>query len=172
MPNIRNATEAFRALLDPVNSKMLTEEGVDIFTKSELEARFHILAEKYEKDILIEANTLKSMLYTNILPVSYEFRKSLAESIVNLKSAGVSFDPEKNVLKQVGDLVTGLQEAGEKLTKAIEQVRAVEENADSAACQTVLPVMQQIRELVDRLEQVMPDKAWPFPKFTELLFSI
>ena len=150
----------------------MTEGGVDVFTKDELDARFHILAEKYEKDILIEANTLKTMLSINVLPAAYDVRKNLAESIVNLKNAGVSYDPEKAVLKQVGDLTSGLQEAGEKLAKAIETIRSMHDNADTAAAQTILPVMQQIRELVDRLENLVSDKVWPFPKYTELLFSI
>jgi glutamine synthetase len=148
---------------------MLTEE---IFTQSELESRFHVLSERYAKDILIEANTLKSMLFTAVLPCAYDIRKNLAESVVNLKSAGVSADPEKAVLKQLGDLVTNLQDAGDKLMKAIETVSALHDNADTAAASSILPLMQQIREVTDRLEQIIPDKAWPFPKYTELLFSI
>lgn len=190
LPNAKNATEAFRALLDPVNVKMLTESGEEVFTKSELEARYHILAEKYAKDILIEGNTMKSMVcfysicvcshifnyyfqvFTHIIPAVFEVRKSLAETVVNLKSVGVGYDTEKDLLKKLGDLLVQLQEAGEKLAKGIDAVRATHENMDAAAAQHIVPCLSEVRKIVDSLELTLPDKYWPFPKYTELLFSI
>ena len=79
---------------------------------------------------------------------------------------------EKNLLKTLGDQLVSIQEATEKLAKASELVKATEENADSAAAQHIIPVMNEIRRLVDGLETTVPDKSWPYPKYTELLFSI
>jgi len=171
LPNFKNSTEAFKVLKDPQHAKMLIEVA-EVFTEEELNARYHVLTEKYAKDLLIEANTLKSMVLTSILPTAYDYRKQLADACVSLKNASVSFEPEQKLLKLLGDSVFALQGASDELSKAIEAVSALHEHADTTAAATLLPVMQQIREIVDKLEQIVPDKSWPFPKFHELLFSI
>ena len=158
-------------LLDPVHQNMLTET-LHIFTKEEVEARFHVLTERYAKDLLIEANTLRSMLFTAILPTAYEYRGTLAQTVVNLKNAGVGAEPETAVLKKVGQYAAELQAAGEKLIAAIAEASNAHEDEDVVAANHLLPVMQLIRKTVDELEQVVADKDWPFPKYTELLFSI
>lgn len=167
LPNAKNTPEAILALTDPVHQKMLTK---DIFTVEELKARYHVLSERYTKDMLIEANTLRSMLFTHVLPVAYDQRGTLAQTVVNLKTAEVSFAPELSVLKQTGDLIAGLQAAGAELINAIEEISEEHEGGTQAA--DLVPIMAKIRELGDSLEQIIPDKLWPFPKYTELLFSI
>ena len=171
LPNIRNAPEAFRALQDPVNVSMLTK-SVEIFTPGELDSRFHVLSEKYQKDILIEANTLKSMIMSHILPAAFDTRKDTAEAVTNLKNAGVSYEPEKKVLEGLGQLVSDLQNTNASLIGAIDKVAAAHENGDLLAAELLLPLLGELRVLVDKLESVIPDKAWPFPKYSELLFSI
>lgn len=171
LPNFKNSTEAFKALLDEKHKTMLTKT-TEVFSEAELDARYHVLTEKYSKELLIEANTLKSIVLTSIIPTAFEYRKFLAESSNNLKNAGVSADPEKNVLKTLGDLTVTLQGSAEKLGEAIDVVVGTHDGADTLAAEKLLPVMRELRDIVDRLEQIIPDKSWPFPKYTELLFSI
>ncbi|KAI3638297.1 hypothetical protein MIR68_003908 [Amoeboaphelidium protococcarum] len=172
LPNIRCAPEAFRVLLDPKHQKMLTEVS-QIFSPEELNSRYHILSEKYAKDILIEANTLKSMLFTAILPMTFDTRKQMAESVCKLKDAGVDYNTEKKVLVQLGELLNQLSENGDKLVKNIDAIaQSHEEDADLTAARDLLPVMNLIRQQVDNLEGIVNDKNWPFPKYIELLFSI
>jgi glutamine synthetase len=35
---------------------------------------------------------------------------------------------------------------------------------------TVLPAMEPVRAVADRLERVVPDHSWPLPKYSEILF--
>jgi len=35
---------------------------------------------------------------------------------------------------------------------------------------SVLPAMEGVREVADRLEKVVPDHLWPLPKYSEILF--
>ncbi len=35
---------------------------------------------------------------------------------------------------------------------------------------TVVPAMDNVREVADRLERVVPDTLWPLPKYSEILF--
>jgi glutamine synthetase len=34
----------------------------------------------------------------------------------------------------------------------------------------VLPAMEAVRGVADRLERVVPDSSWPLPKYSEILF--
>jgi len=171
LPNLKNAPEAFRSLLVPVHKKVLTE-ATEIFSADELDARFHVLSEHYAKDILIEANTLKSIIHTMILPVAYAQRKATAESVMYLKQAGVSADPEKKYLEKIGASVVALEAAVEKMEDGIAAVQAAQDDMDLVAVKSIVPSLGEIRRIVDQLENVVPDAVWPFPKYNELLFSI
>jgi glutamine synthetase len=35
---------------------------------------------------------------------------------------------------------------------------------------TVVPAMDDVREVADRLEGIVPDDLWPLPKYSEMLF--
>lgn len=171
LPNFKNSTEAFRSLLQVEHKKMLTDV-TDVFSLDELQSRFHILSEQYSKNLLIEATTLNQMVSTAILPAAFESRKSMAESLSYLKAAGVSSDAEKKYLEKVGAAVTNLELSNSKLADAIESVTNTEHDSDVLAANSLLPVMTDIREIVDKLENLIPDKTWPFPKYNELLFAI
>jgi glutamine synthetase len=170
LPNFKNAPEAFRSLKEAAHQKVLTEN--EIFSQDELDARYHVLTEHYAKDLLIEANTLKTIISTQILPVAYETRKSTAESVNALKNAGVSADPEKKYLEKLGASLVNLEAAYEKLAQAIVDVDKAHDDEDLKAAQLIIPALNQIREIVDGLEGLIPDNRWPFPKYNDLLFSI
>ena len=54
--NLRRSPEAFEQLLTRQSRTLLTKLG--IFTKAELESRYHVRVERYVKDMLIEMHTL------------------------------------------------------------------------------------------------------------------
>ena len=35
---------------------------------------------------------------------------------------------------------------------------------------TVLPAMDDVREVADKLERIVADDLWPLPKYSEMLF--
>jgi glutamine synthetase len=173
LPNIRKSTEAFSKLLEPVNADMLIKNG--IFSKSELCSRHHILLEKYSKDILIEAGTLETIIKSQILPAAYEFRKSLAEGIKVLESvvAEKHSAPERKILEITTPLVINLQKYADSIKTTIEEISAIDDpHKQSEYAETkLLPLMEGARPEVDGLEEFIPDKLWPLPKYNELLFN-
>lgn len=172
LPNIKKSPEAFTKLLDPVNSDMLIKNG--IFTKSELHSRHHILLEKYTKDILIEARTLESIVKTQILPIAYEFRKSLAEGIKSIESVCSKEHsvPERNIIEITTPIVIDLQKYIDSITTMIKEVGKIDDPYKQAEYteKNLLPIMEEIRIKVDNLEELISDKLWPLPKYNELLF--
>ncbi|ORX65665.1 glutamine synthetase/guanido kinase [Linderina pennispora] len=175
LPNIKSAPEAFTYLKKPEHVEMLTKT-TGIFTENELDSRYYILNERYAKDILIEAETLKTIIGQQVLPAAFEYRKTLAESAAALKTAGVETAPEVDALNELAPLVSALQKEYKKLSDVIvEFCDAHTEDANvhaQLAYKNVVPVIASVRDASDALEVVIADKYWPLPKYTELLLTV
>ncbi|KAJ1882276.1 hypothetical protein LPJ57_001040, partial [Coemansia sp. RSA 486] len=175
LPNIKSAPEAFTYLIKEKHVNMLTKETA-IFTESELRSRYHILNERYAKDIIIEAETLKAIVGQQILPAAFEYRKSLAEAAASLKTVGVEAAPEVDTLQELTPLVACLQTEYRKLIAAVDacvEHPSEDSNAHAmAACKDVVPLIASVRNAADALEVAVADKFWPLPKYTELLLTI
>ncbi|KAJ3209846.1 hypothetical protein HDU82_009294 [Entophlyctis luteolus] len=169
LPNIKTCPEAFRQLLSSSSRELLISQN--ILSESELQSRFHILIEKYSKDLLIEGNTLRTLVTNGVLPATFTYRKELADSINSQKAAGVDAVPEKKILTQLTALSVALADANEKLDVVVAKIEALHEDAQAEACSKELTAaMELVREKADALEKLVADKYWPFPKYSELLF--
>ncbi|KAJ3114951.1 hypothetical protein HK098_007123 [Nowakowskiella sp. JEL0407] len=139
----------------------------------ELKSRFHILMEKYAKDLLIEANTLTTMVNQGVVPAAFEYRKQLADSLASMKSIGIDVAgvSEFKVLSILNGLTSDLQNAQDVLAEVVAKVEGLEgdEQADVAGTE-LLTAMEKVRISADALEAKVADKYWPYPKYTELLF--
>ncbi|PIA15756.1 glutamine synthetase/guanido kinase [Coemansia reversa NRRL 1564] len=176
LPNIRSAPEAFAYLLKEKHMTMLTRT-TGIFSEGELRSRYHILNERYAKDIIIEAETLKTIVGQQILPAAFEYRKSLAESAAALKTVAVDCDPEVEILEQLAPLVATLQKEYRVLVDVTAHIVADGESGEAnahaqAAYDQLVPVIARVRDAADELEATVADKYWPLPKYTELLLTI
>ncbi|KAJ2788428.1 hypothetical protein H4R21_007006, partial [Coemansia helicoidea] len=175
LPNIKSAPEAFNYLIADKHKQMLTED-IGIFSEGELLSRYHILNERYAKDVVIEAETLQTIVGQQILPAAMEYRKALAESAAALKAVGVEASPEIDTLNQLTPLTKDLQAAFAALQAATREL--LEEEGDDAnahaqaAHDHVAPAIARARDAADALETAVADKFWPLPKYTELLLTI
>ncbi|KAI9341035.1 glutamine synthetase type III N terminal-domain-containing protein [Zopfochytrium polystomum] len=171
LPNIKSCPVAFKQLLEPKNRQLLTSLG--IFTEDELNSRYHILVEKYAKDLLIEGNTLKNMITSGVLPGAYAYRKDLAESLNSQKNVGVDLSdaPELETLKTLTTLTADLKKAADHLQAVIDKVEALhDEEQGEVAGKELTAALEEVRSKSDTLEKHVADKYWPYPKYTELLF--
>ncbi|KAK9762299.1 hypothetical protein K7432_012101 [Basidiobolus ranarum] len=129
------------------------------------------MKERYAKDLIVEANTLKTLVQQQILPSAYEYRKELALSANALDALSIDATAEKKLLTLMSSIVKELQENTETLVSSVDSVEQ-QDHLEQArgACQQILPSMDKVRTLADRLEEVVADKFWGLPKNTELLF--
>ncbi|KAL7752665.1 hypothetical protein RI367_001667 [Sorochytrium milnesiophthora] len=168
--NIRTCPDAFAQLLETGNKEMLTKT---VFSDEELNSRYHVLVERYVKDLLIEANTLRFMVSQSVLPATYEYRKFLAKTVASLDQAKANADPERKALEALAPLLSQLQEGADRLATAISSITQSHDHVAQAkqANSDLLPIMEDIRTKADLLESQVADKYWPLPKYTELLFQ-
>jgi len=135
-----------------------------VFTPAELHSRFEIIGENYVSIIRIEAATIIEVAGTMILPTAFRYKESL------LKSATTPI--QKTVLEKLDVQIDSLITALEVLRDKTENFRCQGTQSRAYYCRDeLLPVIDQVRQAVDTLEEMVDDDLWPLPTYTELLFS-
>jgi len=147
-------------------------ERLNVLSHEESHSRYHILLEKYAKDLDIEAKLVAEMASTLFVPAAVEFQATLAPVVAAQKSAGFKAPAQAALLRELGDKVEKIIEGVEELQSARADAEAIEdvEKKAEAYCGEVKPHFEKIRASVDALELLMPAAAWPVPKYREMLF--
>lgn len=167
--NLKKTPEALAQLNTPSARKLFAEQQV--FGEAELASRFHVRIERFVKNLLIECDTLKQMVDTQILPVAFEYHGKLAGLVASAKAAGVEA-PQKGSLDQVGALIQALTSRRQLMEKALHHAESLvtEEQKAAELAGSVANAMLEVRKACDELEGAVADSAWPLPKYREMLF--
>ena len=172
LPNIKSMVEAIPALIKEENVAMF--EKFKVFTKAELESRAEIKYENYAKAINIEARTMIDMASKQIVPAIMKYTKTLADTILSVKTAGVEPVVQTEVLKEVSELLVETQKALDALKVVTDKASVMDEGEEQAKYYhfTVVPAMDALRAPVDKLEMVVDKEAWPMPSYGDLMFEV
>lgn len=170
LPNLRKTPEALAQLVESKAIELFTR--LKIFTEAEVKSRQHVRIERYVKNLLIEVDTLRSMVDTQILPIVYIYAGDLAGGVVNMKAAGVSA-PQVETLNRLTQLISQLQTKRNSLESIYHKVEtyASEDDKAKALAVDVSNAMLEVRSVCDELEALVGDDYWPLPKYREMLFS-
>ena len=167
LPSIEKSLHAFEEFISPKSIKAF--EGV--LSKSDLESRVAIMTELYCKVVNIEARLLHEMFQTQILPVSLEYQKNVAESIKSVSGIGHPL-----AAAQIGLI----KKISQTIAQAIDQVNLLEkerqkagqlphEKRGAAYCDQVTLKSEEARKMLDELEAIIDDRLWSLPKYREML---
>ncbi|HPK38135.1 MAG TPA: glutamine synthetase type III, partial [Kiritimatiellia bacterium] len=124
---------------------------------------------KYIKDVLIEARLCLSMARTMIFPAGVRYQRLLAQTAADLQALGKTTCT--TVLDEVNALLAELQQAVRRLEETIEIPPGLNLSQQGRyLVDTVIPLMNALRKVVDELEQICDDGLWPLPTYQEMLF--
>ena len=172
IPNIKSMVEAIPALEDEKTIKVF--EQFHVFTEAELRSRVEIKYENYAKVINIEAKTMIDMASKQIIPAIIKYTKTLADTVVAVKAAGVDASVQAEALAEVSELLKEAKEALATLIKVTDEAATKEEGEEQAKFFkfTVFPAMEALRAPVDKLEMIVDKEAWPMPSYGDLMFEV
>jgi glutamine synthetase len=159
LANLRSTPEALPWLTE--KSTVALFKKYKVLSKRELEAREEVFTEQYSVKLNIEAETAATIARTMLLPAA-------VRHLSTLKDAGLD-----ELIEEVEPVVKELHYAIVKLEDANLADNQPDENAHKWACymrDTVIPAMDDVREVADRLEKIVADDLWPLPKYSEMLF--
>jgi len=167
LPNLRSTADALPAFQKPNVFEMFDRFGV--LSHDELESRIEIFAEQYVTQLRIEAEQMVVIARTMILPAAIRHQKNIAEAIGTTESAGVKCSGLRRELEQIVDLVGRFHESTEEL--AAMGLPTGHDTMDSCRFlrDTVVPMMEKIRNLGDLLEARVDSNLWPLPTYSDLL---
>ena len=172
LPNIKSMVEAIPAITTDKAVELF--ERFSVFTKAELESRAEIQYEAYAKAINIEARTMIDMASKQFLPAFIKYTKTLADTVLAVKEAGVDAAVQTEALKEVSALMAETKAALDVLVKVADEAAAKEEGEVQANFyhSDVVPAMEALRAPVDKLEMIVDKEAWPMPSYGDLIFEV
>ena len=172
--NLRTTPDAMPAMIADKNVKMLTAHK--IFSPAELHSRYEILLENYSKTVNIEALTMVDMARKEILPAVESYTKSLAETIAAKKAAvaGLPCKYETATITKLSELSDEIADATADLDSEIAKFQAIEDVTEAAndIRDVILGKMDALRAVCDEAETITAKEFWPFPTYSDLLFSV
>jgi glutamine synthetase len=149
---------------------LVHEQTVEVFSRygvlseRELESRYEVFLEQYVTTLNIEGETAADMARTLMLPAALQYLALLDDAE---GGAGV-----KRLEKEISGLVDEFVERIFALEEANVGHPVTEDVLEAAKYvqAAVIPAMEAVREVADRLERIVPDSLWPLPKYSEILF--
>ena len=164
--NFRSSAEALTHFTDAKNVALFQRHHV--FTEEELRSRQEIMLENYIKTVRIEALTMLEMVRTAILPAVLRYSASLAKAARAKAALDIECATEKTLCQRLSVKAGHIGTLSDSLENA---ARKAGDNAQAYRNQ-VLSVMEALRVVVDDAEMIMDRKAWPYPSYGEMLFSV
>ena len=159
LPNLKNTMSALHTLVNKKNLDLFERYGV--FSGRELESRFEIFLEEYHRRVRIEGRLSWEIAGTIVLPsLRNEYKQTvsaLSRAISAHQTSGTAS------LKKLADKL------GSALDSIVTDLDTLE-TALTSCHEDILAAMSQLRTSVDAAEALVNDKAWPLPKYREMLF--
>ncbi len=178
LPNVAATAEALAAFTTKENVEIFEKQGV--LSQDELLARYNIWVEMYNIVLTIEANTLREMVDSIVVPAGLEYQGQLADNLgkisglrstIGLNIDEKAFDDLKGHLADVTNKIYYLRKNTQALVRLLDKAKNLE-GKDKAAIyfNELKPLMEHIRKHSDDMECVIADEHWDLPKYREMLF--
>jgi glutamine synthetase len=154
-------------------------DKTNVLTPRELEARQEIEFEAYVYKIQIEARIIGEMAIGSIIPSVVEYQNKLLKNIQGLYDVlgddmgRKAADAQIDLLKRISNHLNTMKDACDDMLAARKKANKIEDMEAKAVayCDDVKSYFDDIRYHADKLEGLVEDKMWPFPKFSEMLFT-
>jgi len=173
LANHKNTVDAMECLKDKKNIKMLEKLGV--YTPIELNSRYEILLENYNKTIRVEALTASKMARNEIYPAAIAYLKDLTSTAVQMKEISVDHTFLVESIQELSSLLSEMQKRMNDLDQKITNAESCDGEIHDQALlwrDEVFVAMNDLREVADQIETRVDEKYWPMPTYVDLLFGI
>ena len=162
----------------------LSESSVQMFrttgvlTRNELLSRCEVKWENYTLKVQIESRVLGDLVINHVLPAAKRYQTMLLQNVLSVKQIFSEDEVSKLneqdyiIIRRIERHVAAIIEEAEQMKNARKQANQISSQRDKAIAyhDTVVPLMEQIRDHVDHLELVVDDEQWTLPKYREMLF--
>jgi glutamine synthetase len=160
--NLRTTPDALPQFLEPSSIEVFGK--FNVLSEREIEARYEVFAEQYATLVNIEGETAATIARTQLLPAAIRH-------LAMLRSAGDGVDAVESLSGEVGEMIKEMTFAIRKLEEKNDHPEELEGiELAKYIRDEVIPAMDGVREVADRLERIVAEDLWPLPRYSEILF--
>ena len=172
LSNLENTAKALPAYVTEESYALFEKFGV--LNKEEVDCRYNVKLEKYNKTMNIECRAMKRLVRRDYLPAIENCAAELADTIQKIEriqGEGATKGQRKR-LEQICAGAASIHELCDELHRLHHTARAIEDGQEKANmyADEVIPVMTKLRKEVDEMEIITNRKHWPCPTYNEILF--
>ena len=175
LKGIKNAPDAFKEYITPKTMELF--ENVGVMTAREAQARYEVLNETFVKKLQIEARVLGDMVTNHVIPTAFTFQNTLINNVRGIKELfpaeyELMCSTQLRLIHKISGYVNKLHQLTGEMIDARKVANKIEDIPQKAEAYNanVLPYMEKIRTIADKLEMYIDDELWPLPKYRELMF--
>ena len=170
LPNVKSFIESTEVLNDPSVINLFT--SLNIYSEKELAANRIILQEQYEKIMGIEVRTMIEMARKDILPAQTAELKFYSDAVNASGKSAPKFIHDhvskvSTLIDQTYQAIQDLEEAWHKVTTT-GNTYEIGQNI----YYKINPLMDKLRDAVDRYEQISSREFYKLPSYEDILFNI
>lgn len=167
--NLPTTLDALEHLTTEASANAFEMYGV--LSERELTSRHEIAVDQYFKTVNIEGEMMAQMGRTMILPSAIRYLNELLAVADRGTGHGLELSGTRRAIDVVNGLVNELSATLERLTEENAELGGEEILSKAYHMRdNIIPAMKAVREVVDRLEKVIPDDFWPLPTYRDMLF--
>ncbi len=149
-----------------------------VFSREEIFSRRHIMLSNYCKVNNIEALTMSEMVEREFVPAICKYTKVLTDSVLSKRalrlSPALDTSYEEDVARELSEITSEAHVQAKRLSALVVEIRAerdVIHRADRVRDE-ICPLMEMLRECIDRAEALTDRAFWPVPTYGELLYGV
>ena len=157
--------------LAPSEKNKALFEKYGVLSHREMESRHEISLDQYFKTVNIEGELTSDIASTMIMPAALRYLNDLLAAAERAEDIGLKAPGLRATLEEVSAMVDELRDTLEALRRQNEELGGETVHSKSYHMRdNVIPAMNAVRGVVDRLEKVIPDDLWPLPTYRDMLF--
>lgn len=169
LPNIAHYLHSIEALIDEDTVAMF--ERNEVYDRLELQARVDILTEEYRKSVKAEVLTLLDISKKDILPALVKEIRFYSDAQNSLSSPNAYYERKISyLLNQLDRLDNGYHLLKNKMMERSTHP----DNMEKALYldDIVVPLMQELRSVIDDIEEAMSRENYPFPTYDDMFINM
>lgn len=172
--NLRSVPDAMPQLLTEKNRELFKKH--EVLSDAELESRYEIFLENYNKQIHIEALTLQEMIRKDFTQGLVSYMKDVTNEALKKKQIlpTLPISYESDIINTLDDTSEIIGNKIHQLRDDTERAERIEDNLEAARFyhDVILKDMEELRTFVDKAEKIIPDSYLPYPTYGKILFSL
>jgi len=177
LTNIKSIPGSLEAFLSPKTIELFRKNN--ILNERELEARQGIQLEHFTKRMQIEARVLGDLAMNHIIPTAIKYQNTMLQNIKELREIypeeqyKVMAHHQLDTVEKVARHINNIREKVVDMINARKKANQIENEKEKAYAyhENVVSYFSDIRNHIDKLERIVDDEMWPFPKYREMLFT-